>query len=90
MQTLRREHWPAYSVDLGEGFRLRKERNGRQLEAICWLRTHELGREIVLNVNGSPQRSGVCRTPGRGAGSEGVVARRDDGTRVALTAVPAS
>jgi hypothetical protein len=62
MQTLRREHWSGHSVDLGEGFRLRKDRNGRQLEAICWLRTHELGWELVLNVNGNLQRPEVCRS----------------------------
>ena len=62
MQTIRREHWPGYSVDLGEGFRVHKDRNGRHLEAICWLRTHELGWELVLNVNGSLQRSQVCRS----------------------------
>jgi hypothetical protein len=56
VQTLRREHWPGYSVDLGEGFRLRKDRNGHLLEAVCWLRPHELGWELVLNVNGSDTR----------------------------------
>ncbi len=56
-----REHWNG-PVDLGEGFRLRKERAGRQLEAICWLRTHVLGWELVLNVNGNLQRSEVCRS----------------------------
>jgi hypothetical protein len=61
MQT-RREHWTGHSVDLGGGFRLGKERNGRQLEAVCWLRTHELGWELVLNVNGNLQRSEVSRS----------------------------
>jgi hypothetical protein len=51
-----------YPAVLGESFRLRKERNGRQLEAVCWLRTHELGWELVLNVNGNLQRSEVCRS----------------------------
>jgi hypothetical protein len=54
----RRETWPGYSVDLGEGFRVRKGPH----EAVCWLRTHELGWELVLNVNGSLQRSEVCRS----------------------------
>lgn len=62
MNTTRREMWPGYAVDLGEGFRVRKERNGHPLEAVCWLRTHELGFELVLNVNGNLQRSEVCRS----------------------------
>jgi len=56
-----REHWTG-AVDLGEGFRLHKNRCGRQLEAICWLRTHPLGWELVLNVNASLQRSEVVRS----------------------------
>lgn len=62
MNTRRREAWPGYAVDLGEGFRVHRERAGRQLEAICWLRTHPLGWELVLSVNGSLQRSEVCRS----------------------------
>jgi hypothetical protein len=61
VNVTRRDDWPGHPVDLGEGFRLRKERCGRQLEAICWLRTHPLGWELVLNVNGNLQRSEVCR-----------------------------
>ena len=61
MNTLRRQNWPGSAVDLGEGFRVQKER-GRQLEAICWLRTHELGFEIVLSLNGNLQRAEVCRS----------------------------
>jgi hypothetical protein len=57
-----REDWPGHPVDLGEGFRLHKERCGRQLEAICWLRTHPLGWELVLNVNQNLQRAEVCRS----------------------------
>jgi hypothetical protein len=49
-------------VHLGDGFRLHKERCGRQLEAICHLQTHQLGWEVVLTVNSSLQRSEVCRT----------------------------
>lgn len=60
--TTQREMWPGYAVDLGEGFRVTKERNGQQLEAVCWLRTHQLGFEVVLNVNGNLQRSQVCRS----------------------------
>ena len=39
MAILRRELWPGHPVDLGEGLRLRK----REHEAVCWLRTHQLG-----------------------------------------------
>ena len=49
-------------ANLGEGFRLHKDRCGRQLEAICWLRTHPLGWELALNVNGNLQRSELCRS----------------------------
>lgn len=58
METLRREDWPGHPVDLGEGFRLRKNKH----EAVCWLRTHPLGWELVLNVDGALQRSQVCRS----------------------------
>jgi hypothetical protein len=58
MSVTQREDWPGHPVDLGEGFRLHKDRYGRQLEAICWLRTHPLGWELVLNVNGNLQ----CQT----------------------------
>lgn len=57
MTTLRRENWNGHPVELGEGFRVRKGRH----EAVCWLRTHEFGWELVLNVDGSLQRSEVCR-----------------------------
>jgi hypothetical protein len=50
------------SVDLGEGFRLHQDRGGRQLEAICWLRTHPFGWELVPDVNGNLQRAEVCRS----------------------------
>jgi hypothetical protein len=62
MSVVLRENWPGYSVNLGEGFRLRKDRDGRKLEAVCWLGTHELGWELVLNINGNLQRSEVCRS----------------------------
>ena len=58
MPTLKRHGWSGRAVDLGRGFTLRK----RDHEAVCWLRTHELGWELVLNVNGSLQRSQVCRS----------------------------
>ena len=58
METLRREFWDGRPVDLGEGFRVRK----REHEAVCWLRTNELGWELVVNVDGTLQRSQVCRT----------------------------
>jgi hypothetical protein len=62
MNTLRRELWPGYPVALGEGFRLRKDRGGREFVAVCSLRAHELGWELVLDVGGELQRSEVCRT----------------------------
>ena len=62
MDVLQREYWPGHAVDLGEGFRLHKHRGGHVLEAVCWLRTHPLGWELVLNVNGNLQRTEVCRS----------------------------
>jgi len=61
MSVLQRDHWtePAH---LGEGFRLHKDRCGRQLEAICHLQTHPLGWERVLTINASLQRSEVVRS----------------------------
>jgi hypothetical protein len=58
----RRDDWLGHPVDLGEGFRLHKDRCGGQLEAICRLRTHPLGWELVLNVIGNLQRTEVCRS----------------------------
>ena len=40
MNVLQRPDWPAYSVDLGEGFRLHKDRCRLQLQAVCCLRSH--------------------------------------------------
>jgi hypothetical protein len=84
MQTLRREHWPGYSVDLGEGFRVHKDRDGRQLEAICRARigveTRAERERLAAAVRGLPK-------PRRGAGLDGIVAGCDGGTRVAVTRV---
>ena len=60
--TLRRDSWDGRPVDLGEGFRVHKDRNAGGHRAVCWLRTHGLGFELVLNVNGNLQRSQVCRS----------------------------
>jgi len=62
MSTLQREHWDGHPIHLGEGFRLHRDRRGRQLEAICHLQTHPLGWELVLTVNASLQRSEVVRS----------------------------
>jgi hypothetical protein len=48
-------------ANLSEGFRLRKSRCGGQLEAICWLRSHPLGWELVLDADGTFRRSQACR-----------------------------
>jgi hypothetical protein len=62
IEVPRREDWDGLPADLGEGFRLHKDRCGRQFEAVCSLRTHPFGWELVLNVNGNLQRSDVCRS----------------------------
>ena len=62
MRILQRPHWNPDVAALGEGFRLHKQRCDRQLEAVCHIRTHPLGWELVLNVNESLQRSEVCRS----------------------------
>jgi hypothetical protein len=71
MAVVQREHWAGHPVDLGEGFRLHKDRCGRQLEAICTLRSHPLGWELVLSVSGNLHRSEVCRS------NDAVLARTD-------------
>lgn len=61
MPAGRREQWNG-PVDLGDGFRLYRERGEKQLQAVCCLRTHELGFELVLNIDGELRRSEVCRS----------------------------
>jgi hypothetical protein len=61
MAVLRRENFDG-PADLGEGFKLHKLRNGRKLEAVCWLRSHEFGFELLLTIDGNFQRTEVCRS----------------------------
>jgi hypothetical protein len=61
IDTPQREHWTG-RADLGEGFQLRKSKCGRSHEAVCKLRTHALGWELILDVDGNLFRSKVCRT----------------------------
>ena len=82
-----REHFTE-PIQLGEGFRLHKERCGRQLEAICHLQTHQLGWEVVLTVNASLQRSEVCRSQDEVPRLDGAMEDRSDREGVALAGVP--
>ena len=50
------------STNLGDTFRLHRQRCGQQLEAACRVVAHALGWELRLEVAGSLQRSHVCRT----------------------------
>ena len=60
--TLQRSVWDGHPVSLGTGFELRKHRGDRELRAVCSLQTHQLGWEVVLEVNGLLSRSQVCRS----------------------------
>jgi hypothetical protein len=62
VEVLQRSQWHGEPTVLGDMFRLRKDRCGRQLEAACRLITHALGWELRLEIAGSLQRSQVCRT----------------------------
>ena len=62
MNTLQREFWDGHPVTLGTGFQLRKRRGDRELRAVCSLQTHQLGFELVLEVNGLLSRSQICRS----------------------------
>jgi hypothetical protein len=62
MDVLQREYWAGHPVDLGEGFRLHKHRGGHVFEAVCGLRTHPRGWELVLSVNENLQSREVCRS----------------------------
>jgi hypothetical protein len=60
--TLQRAIWDGHPVTLGTGFELRKRKGDRELRAVCSLQTHQLGFELVLEVNGLLSRSQVCRS----------------------------
>ncbi len=62
IHVLHRRDWDGQPVTVGDAFRLHKARAGRQLEAACHVVTHALGWELRLDVEGSLQRSQVCRT----------------------------
>ena len=60
--VLQRAAWDGQPVSLGFAFMLQKARGGGDLLAICSLQSHVLGWELVLEVNGLPARSRVCRS----------------------------
>jgi hypothetical protein len=60
--VLQRRDWNGEPVAVGDAFRVHKLRAGRQFEAACHVVTHALGWELRLEVEGSLQRSQVCRT----------------------------
>ena len=47
---------------LGTGFTLTTWKGERLLTAVCTLKTHQLGFEPVLEVNGLMSRTQVCRS----------------------------
>ena len=61
-QVLQRPDWRGEPIAVGDWFRLHKDKSERQIEAACRLFTHQLGRELRLEIDGSLQRSQVCRT----------------------------
>lgn len=62
IQVLRRDDWDGRTRELGDCFRLHKEKSGRQMEAVCRLVSHPLGWELRLEIGGSLQQSQLCRT----------------------------
>ena len=46
----------------GQKLELRKRKSDRELRAVCSLQPHQLGFELVLEVNGLLSRSQVCRS----------------------------
>jgi hypothetical protein len=62
LEVLQRSEWDGEPKNLGETFRVHKQKCGQQIEAACRLVTHALGWELRLEVVGSLQRSEVCRT----------------------------
>jgi hypothetical protein len=60
-KTTVRKDWTG-NADLGEAWRLHKPVCGQLREARCQLKTHELGWELLLVVNGGDLcHSQVCR-----------------------------
>ena len=49
--TLQRPFWDGHPVPLGDAFEMLKSKNGRSLHAVCALRSHQFGWELVLEVN---------------------------------------
>jgi hypothetical protein len=62
IHVLQRPDWQGDPVAVGDAFRVRQDRAGRQVDAVCHVVTHALGWELRLDVAGSLQRSQVCRT----------------------------
>jgi hypothetical protein len=62
IHVLPRPEWNGDPTDLGDCFRLSKEKRGRFMTSVCRLLTHPFGWELFLETNGSLQQSAVCRT----------------------------
>jgi hypothetical protein len=60
--TRQRAVWDSHPVPLGTAFDVRRSKRDRELRALCTLRSHQLGWELVLEVNGLLARSQVCRS----------------------------
>jgi hypothetical protein len=61
MDVPQREHSTG-RTELGTGFTLRKMKCGRAFQAVCRLKAHDLGWELVLDVDGPTLHRKVCRT----------------------------
>jgi hypothetical protein len=62
MDTVLRVNGDGHPVTLGKTFAVNKRKGDRILQAVCALQTHEMGFELVLEVNGLLSRSQVCRS----------------------------
>ena len=66
LQVLQRSEWYGEPRNLGDCFRLTKQKGRRQLSAVCQLWTHRFGWELQLLVEGQLEASRHGRAESRG------------------------
>jgi len=62
VQVLQRSEWDGEPKELGDCFRVSKEKGGRVMTSVCRLFTHQFGWELSLETNGLLQQSALCRS----------------------------
>ena len=61
MDTLQRDNWSGQPARLGESWRLHKSGCPQRKVAVCRLQSNVFGWDLILEINGSPYASQVCR-----------------------------